>query len=81
MRRNENSPLPGFLSMSAPVVEPHEPLLGYVPDDPRKTECEHGWNDGWGKGGERQHLCSHCKRWIWEHSITARPISGDSGPS
>lgn len=40
--------------------------------DPRTPDCTHTWEGSWGVVGERQRQCKHCKRWVWEHSITTK---------
>lgn len=44
-------------------------------DDPRTPDCTHDWTGTWGKVGERQRRCRHCRRYIWEHDIHDPEVS------
>lgn len=41
--------------------------------DPRTPDCVHDWSAQWGQAGERQILCGHCQRWIWERKWWSTP--------
>ena len=56
--------------------------------DPRTPDCRHDWTAAWGRPGERQRRCRHCRRYIWEREIwpqagqkaRAVPIATLAGP-
>lgn len=72
MKDYERSSLDGFDYMTLPLTADVEAPPGSLAKDPRSvTACRHAWDGTWGVPGERQHHCTTCQRWIWEHSIDA----------
>lgn len=74
------SPIPGYGQMTARRGKyDYPPPPWPLSDDPRTDACTHDWTNRWGAVGERQHLCLHCDRWIWEleiHAVRVIPPEG-----